>query len=89
MRRVLSEPPKLMKNIWKTTVAALVMGLATFAAYKGLQLLGLGMTVCCLAAIVVAVFVYALLAVFLKVLTYEDCLLLPKGEKIAKILRIR
>lgn len=89
MRRVLSEPPKLMKNIWKTTVAALVMGLATFAAYKGLQLLGLGMTVCCLAAIVVAVFAYALLVVFLKVLTYEDCLLLPKGEKIAKILRIR
>ena len=25
----------------------------------------------------------------LKVLTYEDCLLLPKGEKIAKILRVR
>ena len=45
--------------------------------------------VACLGSIVVAVLVYVVLIIVLKVLTYEDCLLLPKGEKIAKILRVR
>ena len=39
-------------------------------------------------AIGVAVLVYALMVILLKVITYDDCMLLPKGEKIAKILRI-
>ena len=32
--------------------------------------------------------VYAVLVMVLKVITKEDCSLLPKGEKIARILRI-
>lgn len=48
-----------------------------------------GVPVACLGSIVVAVLVYVVLIIVLKVLTYEDCLLLPKGEKIAKILRVR
>ena len=32
--------------------------------------------------------VYLLSAIVLKVLTKEDCLLLPKGQKIAKILKL-
>lgn len=48
-----------------------------------------GRAVACLGSIVVAVLVYVVLIIVLKVLTYEDCLLLPKGEKIAKILRVR
>ena len=36
----------------------------------------------------VGVVVYALAAVKLKVITREDCLLLPKGAKIAKLLKL-
>ena len=73
MRRVLRRnAPKLLPNLWKTTIAAVLMGGTTW-----------------LASIVVAVLVYVVLIIVLKVLTYEDCLLLPKGEKIAKILRVR
>ena len=43
----------------------------------------------CLASLVFAVVLYAVLVVALRCVTYEDCMLLPKGEKIAKILRIR
>ena len=32
--------------------------------------------------------VYVLAAIALKVVTREDCLLLPKGEKIAKLLKL-
>ena len=49
----------------------------------------MGRAVACLGSIVVAVLVYVVLIIVLKVLTYGDCLLLPKGEKIAKILRVR
>ena len=43
----------------------------------------------CFGALLVAVIVYALLVIVLKAITYDDCMLLPKGDKIAKILRIR
>ena len=43
----------------------------------------------CLGGIVAAVIVYAVMVLALRIITYEDCLLLPKGEKIAKLLHIR
>ena len=30
-----------------------------------------------------------ILVIALRIITYDDCLLLPKGEKIAKLMRIR
>ena len=42
-----------------------------------------------LAAILLAVIVYGVLALALRMVTREDLALLPKGEKIAKILHIR
>ena len=90
MRRVLRRnAPKLLPNLWKTTIAAVLMGGTTWLAYWGIGRIGMGRAVACLGSIVVAVLVYVVLIIVLKVLTYEDCLLLPKGEKIAKILRVR
>ena len=42
----------------------------------------------CGAPIAVGVVAYALAAVKIKVVTREDCLLLPKGEKIARLLKL-
>jgi len=42
----------------------------------------------CGAPIAVGVMVYCLAAVKLKVVTRSDCLLLPKGEKIANLLKL-
>ena len=54
---------------------------------------GIGATVpgaiACLLALVIAVVCYAVLVVLLRCITYQDCLLLPKGEKIAKLLHLR
>jgi hypothetical protein len=36
----------------------------------------------------VGVVVYCFLAIRLKVITRSDCMLLPKGEKIAKLLKL-
>lgn len=88
MRRVLDDPPKLLPALWRSGISAIVMGGAAFLAYRLLWKFVASYAICCLGAIAVAVVVYLLLVILFKALTYEDCLLLPKGEKIAKILRI-
>ena len=59
------------------------------ATYTGKLELTNSNTIICLGALVIAVIVYAIFVLVLQCITYEDCLLLPKGEKIAKILHIK
>ena len=47
-----------------------------------------GNAISTLAAIVVAVVIYAVLVVVLRAITKEDLSLMPKGEKIARILHL-
>ena len=89
MRFVLKEPPRLLPALWKTGLSALVMGAAAYFTYGLLTSYIGSVAICCLGAIAVAVVVYLLLVILVKAITYEDCLFLPKGEKIAKILRIK
>lgn len=89
MRRVFSQPPRLLPAIWRSGLAALIMGVVTYGVYSVLSGMISSVAVCCAGAIVVAVVVYVILVLLFKAITYEDCLLLPKGEKIAKILKIR
>ena len=89
MRRVLSEPPKLLPAMWRSGLAALLMGVVAFGVYTlAIGVVG-SVALCCLLSIGVAAVAYLLLVIVFKPLTREDCLLLPKGEKIAKLLRIR
>ncbi len=88
MRRVLNEPPKLLPTLWRSGLAAVIMGVVAFGAYSLLWKYLASYAVCCIGAIGIAVVVYLLLVIFFKAITYEDCLLLPKGDKIAKILKI-
>ena len=65
------------------------MGVFVFAAFTGLKMIGFSSRIIlCGAPIAVGVIAYALAAVKIKVVTREDCLLLPKGEKIAKFLKL-
>ena len=89
MRRVLSEPPKLFPAMWRSALASVIMGVVAYGVYVfAMDVVG-SVALCCLGSIAVAVVVYLLLVIVLKALTREDCLLLPKGEKIANILKIR
>ena len=88
MRVVLKEPPKLLPMLWKSAIAAIVMGAVAYGSYQGLSMVLSGVAVCCLGAIAAAVIAYVLMVILLKVITYDDCMLLPKGEKIARLLKI-
>ena len=89
IRSLVPDPPRFLVNLVCPLLASLIMGAAVWLSWWCLSMLGLSSRVL-LAGLPVAVgiVVYALSAIILKVITREDCLLLPKGEKIAKILKL-
>ena len=89
MKRHISARPAIFKNIIRPGLASAIMGAATFMVYRVLSNAISSWKLACLLSLAFAVVLYAVLVVFLRCLTYEDCMLLPKGGKIAKILRIR
>ena len=73
--------------------AAAVMGVLAWGALWALKAIGVreigtGRLILCAVPVLVGVVSYFFTAVKFKVITHEDCLLLPKGEKIAKILKL-
>lgn len=93
MRKVIPQRPAITRNLLRPLIPSLVMGAAAFFTWMGLkQVLDGGSTtgklLLCGVPVAVGVAVYAVLAVKLKAITREDCLLLPKGEKIAKFLHL-
>ena len=89
MRRVLEHPPAIVKNVLRSCLAAALMGVLTYGAWWGLTALGISSRVIlCGAPIAFGAAVYVVAAVKLRAITREDCLLLPKGEKIAKLLHL-
>ncbi len=89
IRKLLPQAPALVSNLLRPFLAAAIMGIITYGAWFGLKAAGIGSRlILCGAPIAVGVVVYVLAAVKIKVVTREDCLLLPKGEKIAKLLKL-
>ena len=72
------------------------MGLTAWAVY-GLSMRFIGgvdagrlmLALCMCLAIGAAVIVYLVLTVLTRAVTYEDMKLIPRGEKLARLLRIR
>ncbi len=93
-RRLIPQRPALIKNLLRAFLPAVIMGVAVYGVYWGLsQLLGTDggrgvQLVLCAVPIGVGVVVYAFMAVAFRSITKEDCYLLPKGEKLAKLLHL-
>ena len=93
MNRCIQEPPHMLRNMVRPLLSGIVMAVAVFVVYFGLsQVFNLGSTLGKLilvgVPILVGVVVYAVCVIKFKAITREDCLLLPKGEKIAKLLHL-
>ena len=89
VRKVLKNPPAVLKHMLRGFLSAIIMGLCAFGGWYGLKALGITSNlILCALPILVGVAVYLVSAVTLKAITREDCLLLPKGEKIAKLLHL-
>ena len=91
MKKVLPQAPAIMRNVLRSLVCAAIMGVAAYGTWRGIvAVLGEGVSrvIACGVPIMVGAAVYVVLAVKFKAITREDCLLLPKGEKIAKLLHL-
>ena len=91
IRKKVAQKPKLLQNLLRPAIPALIMGVVVFFCYQALvAVIGVDGSRIILAGapIAVGVVVYFVCVVLMKSITREDCLLLPKGEKIAKLLRL-
>ncbi len=89
MRTLLEHPPAIVRNLVRPFLAALIMGIFVWGGLLGLKALGITSSlILCAVPILIGVVVYVMAALKLKVVTHSDCLLLPKGEKIAKLLKL-
>jgi stage V sporulation protein B len=88
--------PKLRNIVPKPLVSSVVMGAAAYLSYEGLAMamggadMGrLKMALAMLAAIAVGVVVYVFAAVKTRAVTAADMSLMPKGERITKLLHLK
>lgn len=92
--RSFEKTPSLKNIFLRPVVSAALMGAVAYAVYYGLDLVldygsRLQMTAGMCLSILAAVLVYAVSAIKLRAITAEDMKLIPKGEKIAKLLRMQ
>ena len=89
MRGLLSDPPAILKNALRPLLSGLLMGAFSYGTWLMLTTLGLtSRLLLCALPVAVGGLTYTVSIIFLKVIQKEDCLLLPKGEQIAKFLRL-
>ncbi len=95
--RCMESKPSLSRMFLRPLISSALMGLSAWAVYmpvygvvQNVLTSGrLGMALAMAAAIGVACVVYLVLIIVTRAVTYEDMKLIPKGEKLAKLLHIR
>lgn len=88
IKKVTPHPPKYFRVFLKPVIASVCMGAAVWAVY-GLVAPSLGNTLSAAVSILVGIVIYGVLVVLLKAVSRDDLSLMPKGEKIARLLRIK
>lgn len=89
MHRILEQPPRILRQFVKPLIATALMSVVAYLSYEGVYNL-LSSTVLSMGvSVILAAGTYFLLVYFMKIITWDDCLLLPKSRTIARILHIQ
>lgn len=91
------EKPSISAMFLRPLISSLIMGAVAIAVYTPAQMVTSGvissewlaMAVAMMAAICVAGVTYVVLIVVLRAITYDDMSLIPKGDKLAKLLHVK
>ena len=89
MHKTMELPPRILQQFVKPMVATAIMAAGTYFSYEAIHNVVSSSTISTLAAIIIACIIYAVLVYAMKIITWYDCQLLPKGDWIARILRVR
>lgn len=89
IRFMVPQKPRLLWNLLRSLIPAGIMGAAVWFCHWALVNVAniTSNLLLCGVPVVAGVVVYLIFVVLTKAITKEDCLLLPKGEKIAKLLK--
>ena len=90
IRKVVAHKSKILQNLLRPLVPAVIMGLCVWGVKAVLNLTSFGSSriISCGVPVAVGVIVYAVGIVIFKAIRKEDCMLLPKGDKISKFLHL-
>ena len=82
--------PKILQNLLRPLLPAVLMGVSVWGVYRLLLGLPIGESrvILCGVPIAVGIAVYLVCVVLFKAIRREDCLLLPKGDKISRFLHL-
>lgn len=88
MHRTIDLPPRILRQFIKPIIATALMAVAAYFSYEMIWNL-LGSTgLATIASVCIAGLVYLVLVYVMKIITWEDCQLLPKSELFARILHV-
>ena len=90
IRKCIPQRPAVLRNLLRPVIPVLIMGAVAYGVWQGIVLV-LGITsrvIVCGVPIAAAGVAYVVCAALFKAITREDCMLLPKGAKIAKLLHL-
>ena len=85
--KTMPEAPNFFRVFAKPVLASVIMGAAAWGSY-GLLSRRFGTLISTAGSILLAVIIYAILVVALRMISKDDLSLMPKGEKIGRILHI-
>ena len=89
--RVVPEKTRILQNLLRPALPALLMGAGVWAVYRlagMLPAVGESNVILCGISVLTGVVIYVICVVLFRSIRREDCLLLPKGEKIANFLHL-
>ncbi|NLM61745.1 MAG: polysaccharide biosynthesis protein [Clostridiales bacterium] len=86
--REIKPAPNIGRMFGRPLAATIIMAAAAWAV-NGLLAIYVSSKIAVLGAIAVAMVIYLILVVLMRAVTRDDLLMLPRGEKIANLLRIR
>ena len=91
MRKCIPQNPAIVRNLLRPVLPVAIMGAVAYGSWQGLVFLlgeNTSRVILCGVPIAAAGIVYVVCAALFKAITREDCMLLPKGEKIARVLHL-
>lgn len=88
LKKSLPNINSVIKTALPILAASAIMGVVSYLAYMVICIF-IPERLAVLLAIILAVIIYAIAAVLLKAVTYEDVIGLPKGELLVRILRVK
>ena len=93
IKKFVPQKPKLLKNFLRPLLSAAIMGVSVWGAYQVLSRFlsahsRLESAILCAGPILVGVAVHFVCVILFKAIKKEDCMLLPKGDKLAKLLKL-